>query len=222
VPDLPPPLPPAERTAVQLVAETIRLYGDNFWRALPTGVPLAIAYELIVGHTIDVQIAVFCALAPLFSAAFTFASMLVLGLRDLPRGRILFAAGVGVLVWLPAPLGLRAYILPTLAWLALFGLAVPVAVGERLGLRPTLARARRLATADYVHALGSLCTLVILVGLSAGVLSALLQGQGDTTRRVAAFLAMLVLSPLLYLGGALLYVDQAARTRPEPVVGEPV
>jgi hypothetical protein len=222
VPELPPPLPHAERTAVQLVAETIRLYGDNFWRALPAGVPLAIAYELIVGHTIDEQIAVFCVLAPLFSAAFVYASILALGARDLTRGRILFAAGVGVLVWLPALLGLRAYILPTLAWLALFGLAVPVAVGERLGFRPTLARARRLATADYVHALGSICTLVILVGLSAGVLSALLQGQGDTTRRVAAFLAMLVLSPLLYLGGALLYLDQAARIRPESALGDPV
>ena len=31
---LPAPLPPAERTVGQLVAETIRAYGDNFWRAL--------------------------------------------------------------------------------------------------------------------------------------------------------------------------------------------
>ena len=74
MPELPPPLPPGERTVVQLVAETIRLYGDNFWRVLPLGLPLAVGYELIIGHTIDAQIAVFCALAPLFSAAFVYAS----------------------------------------------------------------------------------------------------------------------------------------------------
>ena len=44
MPELPPPLPPGERTVMQLVAETIRLYGDNFWRALPLGLPLAVAY----------------------------------------------------------------------------------------------------------------------------------------------------------------------------------
>jgi hypothetical protein len=209
--DLPPPLPPGERTVGQLVAETIRLYGDNFWRALPTGVPLAIAYELILGHQIDVQIAVLCALAPLFSAAFVKASLVALDAREVPPRRIALAFAVGVLVWLPAPILLRAYILPSLAWLALFGLAVPVVVREGLGFRAALARARRLATAHYVHAFGSLCALVIVVALSAGVLSALLHGQGESTRRVASFLALLVLSPLLYLGGAMLYFDQAAR-----------
>ena len=42
VPELPPPLPPAERTVGQLVAETIRAYGANFWRVLPLGVPIAV------------------------------------------------------------------------------------------------------------------------------------------------------------------------------------
>ena len=209
--DLPPPLPPGERTVGQLVAETIRLYGDNFWRALPLGVPLAVAYELILGHQINAQVAVLCAMAPLFSAAFVYASLVALDPPRVPPRRIAFAVGLGVLVWLPAPILIRAYILPSLAWLALFGLAIPVAIREGLGFRATLARGRRLATADYVHALGSLCALVIVVALSAGVLSALLHGQGESTRRVASFLALLVLSPLLYLGGAMLYFDQAAR-----------
>ena len=46
MPELPPPLPPAERTVGQLVAETIRAYGDNFWRALPLGIPLALVDQL--------------------------------------------------------------------------------------------------------------------------------------------------------------------------------
>ena len=35
--DLPPPLPPAERTVGQLVAETIRFYGDSFSASCRSG-----------------------------------------------------------------------------------------------------------------------------------------------------------------------------------------
>jgi hypothetical protein len=38
-----------------------------------------------------------------------------------------------------------------------------------------------------------------------------LNAQGEQTARVAAFLAGAVVSPLLFLGAALLYYDQAAR-----------
>jgi hypothetical protein len=194
------------------VAESIRLYGDRFWAALPLGIPLALAYQLIVGRSsIDPQIVILGALAPLFSAAFVYAATLVPGAPPPSRRRVAFATAVGIVVWLPAPVLLRLYILPSLAWLALYGLAVPVAVRERLGLRATLTRARRLATADFVHALGSLCALVLVVTLSAGVLSALLHGQGENTQRAASMLALLVLSPVLYLGASLLYLDQAAR-----------
>ena len=45
--ELPHPLPPEERTVVQLVAETIRAYGAQFWRALPLGLPVAVATQII-------------------------------------------------------------------------------------------------------------------------------------------------------------------------------
>ena len=208
--DLPPPLPPAERTVGQLVAETIRGYGERFWRALPLGLPLALAYLLIGGHSIDAQIAILCALGPLFGAAYVYACSLVLEPRVSLR-RTAVAGTVSLLVWLPAPLGLRAYVLPMLAWLSLFGLAVPAVLVEGLGARAALARGVKLAAADYVHAFLALAALLLVVLLSAGVLSALLHGQAENARRVASALALLVLSPLLYLGGALLYVDQAAR-----------
>jgi hypothetical protein len=207
--ELPPPLPPAERTVGQLVAETIRFYGDSFLRVVPLGIPLALAYELIAGRPINDQIAILWLLAPLFAAAFVYASVLAVAPHP-SRAALVRAFAIAVVVWLPAPVLLRLYILPSLAWLALFGLAVPAAL-LGAGFRGAFARGRRLATADYVHALGSLCALVIVVALSAGVLSALLHGQGEATRRGAAILALLVLSPLLYLGGALLHVDQAAR-----------
>ena len=59
----------------------------------------------------------------------------------------------------------------------------------------------------------ALATLTILVFVTQIAASLLLQGAADNSERVAAFLAGLVLSPVLFLGAALLYVDQAARLR---------
>src|SRR5476651_272181 len=210
MPSLPAALPPRERTVGQVVAETIRLYGANFWRALPLGLPLALMREILLGHKITTEIPILCAMAPLFSAGFVYASLLVLGTHP-PRRRVFFAFVVGMLVWIPAPVLLLIYVIPAFAWLALFGSAVPVALNETLGFRETLRRARRLATADYVHALGSLCALLIVVVLAAGTMAALLHGQAEAAQRVAAFLSLLVLGPMLFIGPALLYFDQTAR-----------
>jgi hypothetical protein len=206
VPDLPAPLPPAERTVGQLVAETIRAYGGNFWRVLPLGVPLAIVDQLSVRQPLGPQMLVYWAATPLFVAAYIRACAIVHGTRP---NRV--AIAVAVLIYLPFPALRAVFILPGLAWFALIGLAVPAAMLEQLGFRDALVRGRQLGVADYVHALGSLAALVIVVGISANILSELLNTQSDNSQRVAVFLSDLVLSPLLYLGGALLYVDQAAR-----------
>jgi hypothetical protein len=47
--------------------------------------------------------------------------------------------------------------------------------------------------------------------LAAGTMAALLHGQAEAARRVAAFLSLLVLGPMLFIGPALLYFDQTAR-----------
>ena len=88
---------------------------------------------------------------------------------------------------------------------------MPVLVLDDIGPRAALARAWRLARADYVHALGSLATLAIVVLLTQGMLAFLLRGSGGTALSTAFFLANVVISPLLFIGSALLYVDQAAR-----------
>jgi len=72
-------------------------------------------------------------------------------------------------------------------------------------------RAWRLARADYVHALGSLATLAIVVFLTQAVLAFILRGAGGAAIDVAFILANVLISPLLFIGAALLYVDQAAR-----------
>ncbi|NUR75359.1 MAG: hypothetical protein HOQ28_03605, partial [Thermoleophilia bacterium] len=206
VPELPPPLPPAERTVGQVVAETIRAYGERFWGALPLGIPVALVDQLSVRQAPGVQMLVYWAAAPLFVGAYIRACMLVLGAR--PNRT---AIAVAVLIYLPFP-ALRAFfILPGIAWFAFIGLAVPAALVERRGLRDSLERGRRLGTADYVHALGSLAALVVVVGIAGNTLSALLHTQGDNGQRVAVALSDLVLSPMLFLGAALLYLDQAAR-----------
>jgi hypothetical protein len=167
---------------------------------------LAVTTQITVDRPINDQVAVLCLAAPLVTAAYMGAVHLVSGAR--PTWLAFF---LGVIVWFPAPVLLRAFVLPSLGWLALFGLAVPVAMIERTGFRASLTRARRLAAADFVHALGSLCALVIVFALTAAVLGLLLHDQANNAVRVAAFLAVLVLSPMLYIGAALLYYDQAAR-----------
>ena len=118
---------------------------------------------------------------------------------------------VGVAVFIPFPLLVALFVLPGLAWLALFGLAVPAALVEGLGFRASFVRGYRLARADFVHMLGGLATLALVVFLTQTVLFFVLREYAENTRVAAATLASLVVSPLLFLGTALLYVDQKAR-----------
>ena len=217
MPELPPPLPPESRTVGQLVAESIRFYQRHFWPVLVTGLSLAAVEQLSAGQRTPVQVLIHAGSSPLMAASFVRASQLVTGS---PWSWV--ALAVGTLVFLPVPFLMLVYLLPAVAWLALFGLAVPAAVAERLGFRDALARGRRLGTADYVHALGGIATLAIVYALSKFVLVLLLKGQADIAVRAALFLADVVLSPLLFVGAALLYADQAARVRRRPELAVPV
>ena len=203
---LPPPLPPETRTVGQLVAESIRIYQERFWRILPLGLALAVVEQVTAGHSTAMQALILAVSAPLMAASFTGAAAIV---GDAHWSWIAFA--VGTLVWLPVPLLMLIFVLPALAWMALFGMAVPAAVVEGAGFRTALGRGRALGRIDYGHALGGIATLAIVFGLTKFVLIFLLKGQADVTIRAALFLADLVLSPLLFVGSALLYVDQRAR-----------
>ena len=206
--DLPAPLPPERRTVGQLIAESIRTYGSIFWQALPFGLPLAIADQLSIHQTAAEQALVFWVLTPLFVAAYISACVIVLGGRATKTAIV-----VAVLLWIPFPVLRAFFIVPGLVWFALFGLAVPAAMLEHTGFRESLLRGRRLAQVDFVHILGALCALVLVVGVSANVLSSLLHTAGESGQRVAIFLSDVVLSPLLFVGSAMLYLDQSARLR---------
>ncbi len=212
---LPPPLPPETRTVGQLVAEALRLYGRHVWRVLPLGLPLAVSDSIAVRGSVADRILILLAATPAFTVAYGWASALVGGVRP-DRGTWIRASVVGSLVFLPAAFFFPWFALLSVVWLALVGLVVPVLMIERPPVPTALRRAVTLARGDYVHALGSLATLVIVFVLTRVVLIFLLREQADNAMRVAIFLADLVVSPLLFLGGALLYVDQAARVGSRP------
>ena len=210
MPPLPPPLPPESRTVGQLVAETIRLYGRRFWIALPLGLGVATLDQLAGISRGAWLVLMLTGGAAVLSASYVAGAAIATKTRLTPR-TALTACAAGVIAFVPVPFLLLVFVLPAVAWLAFVGLAVPVAVVERTGVSAALRRATRLARADYVHALGSLATLAIVYFLTRFMLTLLLHGQGEQTERIAIFLADLVPAPMLFLGAALLYYDQAAR-----------
>src|SRR5689334_6031613 len=181
MPELPAPLPPESRTVGQVIAESVRAYGEHFWRALPLGLPLLIADQVVAGHkTAGFQLVVFWAATPFSAAAYVWACSIML--RHRPTWT---AFALAIVIWIPFVLLRAIYVLPGVAWLAFVGLAVPAAMVEQLGFRAALRRGRRLGAADFGHALGSLSALVVVVGVSETVLSALLHSQSGNAYRVA-------------------------------------
>jgi len=223
----PPPLPPSVRTIGQLVAETLRLYGRRFVPGLALGLPVALLNQVYLTRVDPAEVAdqvgrattpdvwflvlLYLAAAPVFSLAYAAASQIA-AVASPPAARAwATAVAVGTITFLPA-----AFLLPTafffaVAWLALVGLVVPVCLLEGRGALQGVRRAVELGRADYVHALASLATLTLVYWLTRNALVFLLREQAENTIRTAAFLGDLVLSPVLFLGAALLYADQAAR-----------
>jgi hypothetical protein len=203
-------LPPETRTVGQLVAETIRLYSARFWAVLPIGLVFCAVDVASFDRSVTVQTLELWAFAPVFAAAFVYASGIVAG-RQPERDAAVTAWWIGVLIFLPFPVLVRVFVLPGVVWFALIGLAVPAAALERLGARAAFRRGVQLRRADLVHVIGGLATLALVYGISKYALLLLLHTQGDQTQRIAAAVADLVLSPMLFIGSALLYVDQRAR-----------
>lgn len=206
-------LPPETRTVGQLVAETLRLYGRRVWAALAIGLPVAVLNLVAVGLSRSQLLVVLPLLGSVLATlSYLVAIWVVTGVPV--RGRpALVAFVVGVIVFVPFPFLVVLYVLPGLAWLALVGLSVPAALVERLGVKDALARGVRLGRVDYVHSLGGLATLAIVVAATQFLAALVLQDFADNTARAAGFIAGVVISPILFLGAALLYQDQVARAR---------
>ena len=199
-------LPPAERTIGQVVAEAIRIYGEHFWQVLPLGLVVVGVDAASLHRSVGAQTLILWAFAPLFAGAYVRAATVV---RREPWTWSAF--WVALLVFLPFPLLLRLYLIPGVVWFGLFGLAVPAAVAENLGVRDALRRGWQLARADFVHAVAGLITLGLVYFVSRYALLVLIHGFGGQGQTAAAMIADLVLAPLVFVGAVLLYADQAAR-----------
>ena len=176
---LPPPLPPETRTIGQLVAEAVRLYGRHFWPALARR-PARGLGPVAFGGSVAERIVVLLAFAPVFTAAYAWAA--AMSGRRPGRARWVTTIVVGSLVFAPAAIFFPWFTLLSVAWLALVGLVVPVLVIEDVPARRALRRAFELGRADYVHALGSLATLMIVFVLTRFALAFVLRlagGQHD-------------------------------------------
>lgn len=208
-------LPPAERTVGQVVAEAIRLYGRRFLPSLALGIPAAVIVALAAWTTGPVQAASTLVAGSALSA-WALVRAVQIAYPDAASSALGWAFGVGVVAFLPALLA-RLVVFPgiylvALVWLAATIFAVPAVLVEGASPRGALSRSARLVRADAVHAVGALATLTIAIVLTALVLTFLLRGFGDQGIRVAALLALLVVTPLFFLGSAVLYADQAARS----------
>lgn len=216
----PPALPPAAQTVGQVVAETLRLYGSRIVLALPLGLPIAISDQLMGPVSAADRLAkgkdwldsaiVLAAMAPVFTSAFILAVILATGARPSARSGLL-AFVLGSLIFGVAGFLLPAFILGGLAWLALLGHVVPAIVAEGRGPLSAIRRSLSAARADFPHALGGLAALVVLFYLTRILLEGLLRSQADNTVAVAVFLADVVLSPIIFLGAALIFTNLVAR-----------
>jgi hypothetical protein len=206
-------LPPAERTVGQVVAESIRLYGRQFFPSLALGLPAATIVGLAAWAPEPERSASVIVVGTALSSWALWRAVRIT--YPEATGSAAAALAVGAIAFLPLVLG-RIIVFPgiyplALIWLAATIFAVPAVLVEGSSVRDALARSVRLARADAVHVLGGLVTLMLTILLTALVLTFLLRGFGDQRLIVAAVIAFAVVTPLFFLGAAVLYADQAAR-----------
>ncbi|MDQ2982681.1 MAG: hypothetical protein M3R70_01970 [Actinomycetota bacterium] len=205
----------------QFVAETIRFYGDHFWRSLALGLAPAVLDAIILPELSDSQrVRISFIVAPIVLTASYVAGTLLVSGRRVDPSTLGTGLLVGLVVFIPLPLLIWLYFIPGGIWLALFGLAVPAAVVERRKFYGSLKRGLELSLSGFLHALGSVLTLTALFFMTRLALEFALRGGSDIGTRVAAFLADLVLTPILFLGLGMLYLDQLARVGSGPPTDE--
>lgn len=212
----------------ELLAETVRLYGERFWAALALGVvyTAAIAAAALIHEALYYLVAAF-----MVAAAYAGAARLAAGdsfgeAWAQVAVRLPLILVLALVVGLPFVLATSylVFLLIAAAWIGLIGFAVPVAVLERETERPSFAarvayaleRAVALARAEPLHAAGVAAALVFINFLLGRLLAATLAGYGENSMAVAGLLAQLVLAPFFFFGLSILYFEQKARAVSSP------
>jgi hypothetical protein len=216
----------------ELLAETVRVYGDRIRAVVGMGLFLAgtlVAADL-TGHIVGFVVVLSLA----FTAAYAAAARIVAGDPFVEACaqvglRVPTLLVLTVVVSVPFVLGRidPVLVLFAVGWLALVGFSIPVAMLERdpasdawyQRIAFALYRSAGLARVEYLHALGIVAAFVITYLLLAPILAALLVGFGDNGRFTAFVIANGVIGPFFFLGLSILYFEQKARalsSRREP------
>ncbi|HEY3070147.1 MAG TPA: hypothetical protein VGJ34_07505 [Gaiellaceae bacterium] len=207
----------------ELLAETVRVYGERFVSALGLGLPVAGAFvaTLYVHAALDVVV-VSLAFTATYAAAARFAAGDSIGeawAQTLARLPTLLVLTVIVAVPFALALGQLYLFLVAAAWLGAMGFSIPVAMLERdpeattwySRLESSLYGSVRLARVELLHAIGVVCALVIAYIVLGIVLAAALAGFADNEETVAVALSQVVLAPFFFLALSVLYFEQKAR-----------
>ena len=212
----------------EIIAETVRIYGERIWAAFGIGAVLAAAFVLASVVHVAVGVAVVSAA---FTGCYAAAARIVSGDTFAEawaqvglRVPILLVLAFVVALPFAVAVGYFILIILAVAWLALTGFAIPVAMLERdpkvdgwfarLGF--ALQRSVVLARTEYLHAAGVAATLVMTYLLVGILLRAVLEGFADNGGFAAAAVVQLVLAPFFFIGLSVLYFEQCARALSSP------
>jgi hypothetical protein len=209
----------------EIFAEAIRIYGERVWSAFALGAVVAVASLLsfVLGVAVGLPVLALAFAANLAAAARIVAGDSLAEAWAAVRRRAFTLVVLAVVVVAPFALLLSQLylVLGAVAWLALLGFAIPVAVMEPgpggLGtVGFALRRSATLARAEYLHALGVIAALVITIAFLSVLSVGAFRGLAENGLAVAISLTQVVLAPFLFLGLAVLYFDQRARAISSP------
>ena len=207
----------------ELIAETVRLYGERPGAALGLGAVVAGAYVLVrvTPELVDVLILAFA-----FTVSYAAAARLTSG-DSFPEAwaqvvvRLPVLAILTFVVSVPFALAVGFLVLLIFAvlWLALSGFSIPVTMLEREAdgsglfgrLAHALSRSVGLARIEYFHAAGVAAALVLIYLVFGTLIGSALVGFADNGQVAAVALVQLVLAPFFFLGLSVLYFEQRAR-----------
>jgi len=213
----------------ELLAETVRLYGERIWAVVGMGVFLAgvLLAASLIGHLVVLVTIV----SPAFTACYAVATRVTAG--D-PAAEAWAQIGVRLpvllvltlIVSVPFVLGIVDVVVLvfSVAWFAFVGLSVPVAMVERppgganwyqlIGY--AVVRGSDLARKEYLHVLGICAALTLIYAILGPFLAVLLTGFADNGSLAASIIASGVIGPFFFLGLSVLYFEQNARTLSSP------
>ena len=213
----------------ELLAETVRLYGERLWAA--AGIGAFLGGAVLVAGILGELLLVIAVIAPAFTVCYAVAARIALGDPAAEAWaqvglRAPVLAPLLIIVSLPFVLGIvdALILFFSVAWLSFVGLAIPVAMIERspegtswfgqIGF--ALTRATDLARPDFLHVLGVSAALTVIYALFGPFLGLLLTGFADNGSLAARVMANGVLGPFFFLGLSLLYFEQKSRALSSP------